>query len=114
MEYQPASYGHYVYPLWADAAGWVIGLLPVSVIILTGIVQVVRAPKELTFCEKIRSLCRPTAEWGPSGRPCWVPLDLKAINSYSSASQTRVLINGVPIDGGGGGNGGGPDESLQL
>lgn len=98
MEYQPASYGPYVYPQWADAIGWIIGLLPVSVIVITAIVQLFTAPKNMTFMEKLRSLIRPTAEWGPAGRPCWTPPDLKNNSSYSSVSHTRVLINGVPMD----------------
>lgn len=93
VQYKPASYGAYVYPLWADAVGWLVGLLPVLIIIVIGVVQVVQAPRELTLCERLRSLLRPTAEWGPSGRPCWTPVDLRAISSYSSATYTRVLIN---------------------
>lgn len=93
VQYEPATYGAYVYPLWADAVGWLVGLLPVIVIIAIGVVQVCKAPRELTLREKLRLLLRPTAEWGPSGRPCWTPVDLRAISSYSSATYTRVLIN---------------------
>lgn len=99
VQYKPASYGAYVYPLWADAVGWLIGLLPVMIIFAIGVVQVLRAPAELTLREKLRMLLRPTAEWGPSGRPCWTPVDLRAVSSYSSATYTRVLINGVPPPG---------------
>lgn len=87
-----------MYPQWADVIGWIIGLLPISIIIFTGLVQIVRAPREMSFCEKLKSLLRPTAEWGPAGRPCWTPADLKNISSYSNISLTRVLINGIPID----------------
>lgn len=51
VEYKPASYGHYVYPLWADAVGWFVGLFPVFVIIVTAIVQIIKAPKDLSLKE---------------------------------------------------------------
>lgn len=53
VEYKPASYGKYVYPIWADAVGWVVGLLPIFVIILTAMQQIVKAPKELTLKEVV-------------------------------------------------------------
>lgn len=98
VEYHPASYGPYVYPRWADAIGWIIGLLPVSVIIITAIIQLFKAPKNMAFCEKMHSLMRPTAEWGPSGQPCWTAPDMINNSSYSSVSHARVLINVVPSD----------------
>nr|XP_050868486.1 sodium- and chloride-dependent glycine transporter 1-like [Vespula vulgaris]XP_050868487.1 sodium- and chloride-dependent glycine transporter 1-like [Vespula vulgaris]XP_050868488.1 sodium- and chloride-dependent glycine transporter 1-like [Vespula vulgaris] len=33
VEYEPLRYGAYVYPKWADAVGWVVGILPVLVIV---------------------------------------------------------------------------------
>ncbi|XP_037918246.1 sodium- and chloride-dependent glycine transporter 1 [Hermetia illucens] len=126
VEYKPASYGHYVYPFWADAVGWIIGLLPVSIIFLTATQQTLQAPKNLTFMEKVRTLLRPTAEWGPAGRPCCIiPSNSKQqheSNRYDSVATGRILTNGVPSDSpthGGGGNAYGVcsgyhDEALQL
>lgn len=126
VEYKPASYGHYVYPFWADAVGWIIGLLPVSIIFLTATQQTLQAPKNLTFMEKVRTLLRPTAEWGPAGRPCCIiPSNSKQqheSNRYDSVATSRILTNGVPSDSpthGGGGNAYGVcsgyhDEALQL
>lgn len=33
VEYEPLKYGNYVYPKWADAIGWFVGILPVLVIV---------------------------------------------------------------------------------
>ncbi|KAG7196775.1 hypothetical protein KM043_013113 [Ampulex compressa] len=33
VEYEPVKYGVYIYPVWADVVGWVIGMLPVMVIL---------------------------------------------------------------------------------
>lgn len=99
VEYKPASYGHYVYPLWADAVGWFIGLLPVLFIFLIAFQQICKAPKQLTFKERLKLLLRPTAEWGPAGRPC-VNLHAERYDSqnYDVVANTQVLINGMPTD----------------
>uniref|UniRef100_A0A336L6B9 Transporter n=2 Tax=Culicoides sonorensis TaxID=179676 RepID=A0A336L6B9_CULSO len=68
VEYKPASYGKYVYPIWADAVGWVVGFLPIFVIIITAIQQIINAPKELTLKEKIKFLLKETKEWGPASK----------------------------------------------
>lgn len=101
VEYKPASYGHYVYPLWADGVGWVIGLLPVFIIFVTGIQQYLKAPANLTFVEKLTALMKPTPEWGPAGRPCASMTDrYSSSNTYDCvSSNTRILLNGIPADG---------------
>lgn len=98
IEYKPASYGHYVYPLWADGVGWIIGLFPVFIIFFTGIQQFLKAPDNLTFCEKLRLLMKPTPEWGPAGRPCASMTDSRysPSNTYDCVSNTRILLNGIP------------------
>ncbi|KAG8226031.1 hypothetical protein J437_LFUL004152 [Ladona fulva] len=58
VEYAPASYGEYIYPLWADAAGWVIGVFPVLVIVGVGVVKVYTAP-EATLREVSTLLIHP-------------------------------------------------------
>ncbi|XP_055701894.1 sodium- and chloride-dependent glycine transporter 1-like [Phlebotomus papatasi] len=96
VEYKPASYGHYVYPLWADAIGWIVGLLPVLVIIVAAIQQIILAPHNLTFLEKIKLLIKPTAEWGPAGNPRYMD---PSMQRYENVTNTVVLVNGMPIDG---------------
>lgn len=97
VEYQPASYGNYIYPIWADAIGWIIGLLPVSIIIISGIVQITQAPKDLSFTQKLNILIKPTAEWDLSSRSGGQKKG--ATNSCANMVTTTVLLNGVPMDG---------------
>ncbi|XP_017070462.1 uncharacterized protein LOC108107436 [Drosophila eugracilis] len=93
VEYKPAKYGHYVYPMWADAVGWIVGLLPVLVIFLVAFQEIWRAPKNLNFRERIKHLLQPTAEWGPAGRPC-VNLHAERYQSqnYDGVTNTQILI----------------------
>ncbi|KAH8347870.1 hypothetical protein KR084_001889 [Drosophila pseudotakahashii] len=93
VEYKPAKYGHYVYPMWADAVGWIVGLLPVLVIFLVAFQEIWRAPKNLSFRERIKHLLQPTAEWGPAGRPC-VNLHAERYQSqnYDGVTNTQILI----------------------
>ncbi|CAB3224940.1 unnamed protein product [Arctia plantaginis] len=51
IEYRPASYGSYVYPMWADAIGWTLGVLPVVVVVLMAIDQICSGPDDLTIME---------------------------------------------------------------
>lgn len=99
VEYKPASYGSYVYPLWADAVGWFVGLFPVAVIILTAIQEVVCGPANLTVMQRIRFLMRPTCEWGPAGRTVTFTTGSSATpQRYDSVANTMVLLNGMPMD----------------
>lgn len=97
MEYQPASYGNYIYPKWADAIGWITGLLPVSIIIISGIVQITQAPKSLSFGQKLKTLIKPTAEWDLCSRTGGHNKGHR--NSRGNITKTTVLVNGLPIDG---------------
>ncbi|XP_030554579.1 sodium- and chloride-dependent glycine transporter 1, partial [Drosophila novamexicana] len=99
VEYKPAQYGHYIYPLWADTVGWIVGLLPVFIIFVIGVQQIFKAPKHLSFRERIKVLMRPTAEWGPAGRPC-VNLHAERYQSqnYDGVTNTQILISGAPTD----------------
>lgn len=51
IEYKPATYGLYVYPTWADAVGWTIGVLPVVVVVLMAVNQICSGPDDLTIME---------------------------------------------------------------
>lgn len=39
VEYEPLTYGTYIYPKWADVVGWLVGLYPVCVIIVLALVS---------------------------------------------------------------------------
>ncbi|EDW77126.2 uncharacterized protein Dwil_GK22198, partial [Drosophila willistoni] len=101
VEYKPAQYGHYIYPFWADAVGWTIGLLPVCVIFLVAFQQFCQAPSHLSIRERLKHLLQPTAEWGPAGRPC-VNLHAERYQSqnYDGVTNTQILISnpGNPPD----------------
>lgn len=99
VEYKPATYGHYVYPLWADAVGWIVGLLPVFVIFAVAFQQICKAPDSMGLRERIKYLVRPTAEWGPAGRPC-INLHAERYESenYDAVANTSILTEGLPTD----------------
>lgn len=59
-----------MYPLWADAVGWIIGLFPVAVIFLGALRQICTLHQDLSVTERIKKLLKPTSAWGPAGRPC--------------------------------------------
>ncbi|KAK7793593.1 hypothetical protein R5R35_008887 [Gryllus longicercus] len=91
IEYAPVKYGDYVYPDWADAVGWVIGVFPICVIIGMGVAKYTTVPQG-TFREKIHFLLQPTPDWGPANRRSTNPLP-----TYDSVRNTIVMVNGLPI-----------------
>lgn len=46
VEYEPLKYGVYVYPKWADIVGWVVGMIPVLVIVGLALVSANKIKKE--------------------------------------------------------------------
>ncbi|XP_008203539.1 sodium- and chloride-dependent glycine transporter 1 isoform X2 [Nasonia vitripennis] len=88
VEYEPLSYGTYVYPRWADAVGWVVGLVPVLVIVGLAVVQLrvskrprseyedeeeeendeLRGSGNDSVWSRARKLLQPTSDWGPATR----------------------------------------------
>ncbi|KAJ9580738.1 hypothetical protein L9F63_024089, partial [Diploptera punctata] len=81
----------YVYPKWADAVGWLIGVFPLCVVIGMGAYKLSTAP-EGSLSEKIRLLCQPTPDWGPANRR-----NINALTTYDSVRNTIVLVNGLPV-----------------
>lgn len=43
VEYEPLTYGGYVYPKWADVVGWVVGIIPVLVIVGVALVSKIKS-----------------------------------------------------------------------
>lgn len=91
VEYEPLSYGTYVYPTWANEIGWIIGMLPVSVIIGVAINQLCKHKRlndnddepennnrESCWC-LFKRLLQPTSDWGPA--------------VCNSVTPSRTLIN---------------------
>ncbi|XP_043464150.1 sodium- and chloride-dependent glycine transporter 1-like [Leptopilina heterotoma] len=96
VEYEPLKYGTYVYPRWADAVGWVVGMLPVLVIVGMALIQLRKRRRKPTYDDdddydddylnaggsqrvgrkgidesvwcRARMLLQPTLDWGPASR----------------------------------------------
>lgn len=100
LEYKPASYGNYVYPVVYNAIGWFLGLLPVAVIIITAIREIIYGPESMSVKQRIRFLMRPTCEWGPAGRGVTFTTGGGSATPqrYDGMSNTMVLINGLPLE----------------
>ncbi|GAB6030012.1 hypothetical protein CHUAL_005703 [Chamberlinius hualienensis] len=64
IEYTPASYGHYVYPKWADAIGWILALLPVFIIVVVAISKLLSGQFQGTFLQKLEAAMKPSEDWG--------------------------------------------------
>lgn len=77
-----------MYPLWADAVGWIIGLLPVAVIFFGALRQLCTMHLDLSLKDRLKRLLEPTSSWGPAGTPSF---NLSTKCCHSS------------LDGGGGG-----------
>ena len=43
VNYEPASYGKYIYPLWADSVGWLLTMSSVIPIFVVAIYKYVKA-----------------------------------------------------------------------
>ncbi|XP_013175474.1 PREDICTED: sodium- and chloride-dependent glycine transporter 1-like [Papilio xuthus] len=98
IEYKPASYGHYVYPMWADAVGWTIGVLPVVVVVLMAVDQICSGPDDLTIMEKARVLARPTEEWGPAGTGYVLSAPATcAMRAEPELSPPVLMLHGRPV-----------------
>lgn len=97
VEYKPASYGNYIYPVIYNAIGWFLGLLPVLVIIITAVGEIIYGPENMTLVQRVRFLMRPTCEWGPAGRAVSFTAG-STPQRYEGVSNTMVLINGLPME----------------
>ncbi|XP_058828909.1 sodium- and chloride-dependent glycine transporter 2-like [Topomyia yanbarensis] len=63
IQYKPVSYGKYSYPEWADIVGWAIGLLPMAVVVITGLYKIISDTSGQPITQKIVNLLKPTDEW---------------------------------------------------
>lgn len=118
-----------MYPLWADAVGWVIGLLPVFVIFVVAFKQIYNGPEHLGIKDRVLFLLKPTEEWGPAGRPCLYPDRYQ--NENTASLMEGAIVEALPFEdngttfgagsnrgaGGDGGSGGvstNQKEAMQL
>lgn len=47
MDYEPLTYGDYVYPHWANVIGWLIACSSVLMIPLVAVIQLINTPGPL-------------------------------------------------------------------
>nr|XP_042900478.1 sodium-dependent dopamine transporter-like isoform X2 [Parasteatoda tepidariorum] len=57
IDYEPLSYEHYVYPVWANIFGWCIAASSVLCIPIVAIFQMLKTPG--TFMQRLRKLLKP-------------------------------------------------------
>ena len=81
VRYEPAKYGEYVYPVWADLIGWCLALLSVIPMVLTAIIKYARAKGD-TWREK----------WINATR-CVVPIEQKQVSTIELESHDKVWTN---------------------
>ncbi|XP_057326687.1 sodium- and chloride-dependent glycine transporter 1-like [Microplitis mediator] len=127
VEYEPLTYGTYIYPKWADAVGWLVGLYPVCVIIVLALFQLRKPkrraydddddfddPKTSTSTETVRGypdsiwgrarmLLQPTSDWKPASQNSVTPSRTLTNphslgqHGYESVHDTIILVNGQPV-----------------
>uniref|UniRef100_A0A5S6QRV9 Transporter n=1 Tax=Trichuris muris TaxID=70415 RepID=A0A5S6QRV9_TRIMR len=64
LQYKPLTYEQYVYPVWVNALGWGLSLLPLVIIIITGLVNFVT--RSGVCVRRFRDLMIPDDAWGPA------------------------------------------------
>ncbi|KAJ3603764.1 hypothetical protein NHX12_028505 [Muraenolepis orangiensis] len=60
VQYSPAHYGDYVYPVWADTMGWGISLLSIVWIPLGALQEIWR--NEGSFLQRVKHAMKPTID----------------------------------------------------
>ncbi|CAH1787244.1 unnamed protein product [Owenia fusiformis] len=66
VQYRPITYGHYVYPAWANILGWLMALMPVLIVPTVAIYKICTTSTDKTILQRISILLTPTDEWGPA------------------------------------------------
>ncbi|PAA68201.1 hypothetical protein BOX15_Mlig032869g1 [Macrostomum lignano] len=54
------------YPIWADALGWLLSVIPLLIIVGTGISRLLMEPVGISWWRRLRDLSIPTYTWGPA------------------------------------------------
>nr|KAG5712158.1 hypothetical protein BaRGS_014508 [Batillaria attramentaria] len=62
--YTPPTYGDYEFPAFARGLGWCIGLVPILPIPVVMVVKIITTSG--TFCERVKTLIKPSADWEPA------------------------------------------------
>uniref|UniRef100_A0A1I8HK84 Transporter n=1 Tax=Macrostomum lignano TaxID=282301 RepID=A0A1I8HK84_9PLAT len=54
------------YPIWADALGWLLSVIPLLIIVGTGLSRLLMEPVGISWWRRLRDLSIPTYTWGPA------------------------------------------------
>ncbi|GFU03391.1 sodium- and chloride-dependent glycine transporter 2 [Nephila pilipes] len=63
INFHPLSLGDYIFPMWGNAIGWVMAIVPISAIPIGAIWQVCTKHKDMSFFKRLRYLTKSTDEW---------------------------------------------------
>ncbi|XP_074653267.1 sodium-dependent proline transporter-like isoform X2 [Tubulanus polymorphus] len=67
IDFKPSKYGDHIYPVWADALGWMISITTIMPIPAVAIYKIATFDnKEYSIWQRIKYLSQPTTEWGPA------------------------------------------------
>ncbi|XP_046558902.1 sodium- and chloride-dependent glycine transporter 1-like [Haliotis rubra] len=68
VQYQPPTYGNYIYPDYAASLGWCLAAVPC--IPLVTVMFVVIYKEEGTVLQRLRKSLKPDCSWGPAKSSC--------------------------------------------
>ncbi|KAG1699841.1 Sodium- and chloride-dependent glycine transporter 2 [Nymphon striatum] len=66
IDFEPTKYGDIEFPIYADAIGWTLSMLPVSMIPIVACITIYKSKLKGTILQKIKALAAPSKEWGPA------------------------------------------------
>ena len=64
------AHGKYTYPLWADGLGWLLVVVPFSIVPLCAIAKILKL-QDMSVSERVRLLLKPHQSWGPRNIDDW-------------------------------------------
>jgi solute carrier family 6 amino acid transporter-like protein 5/7/9/14 len=64
VDYSKPTMGDYVFPIWAEALGWLMTMVVVCGIVFTAVIMIVITPGGCM--ERFKTLVNPTPYWGPA------------------------------------------------
>lgn len=90
VNFKPLVLGHYVFPMWANAIGWAMALLPICMIPLLAICQICQKHTDLPLIQRIRVLTSPTEEWKANAKANSLPGERNGttLNGYDNPALT--------------------------
>ncbi|KAJ8301429.1 hypothetical protein KUTeg_020416 [Tegillarca granosa] len=66
IDYSPAKYDEYTYPVWADVLGWMMSFCSIIWIPIVMLYKINKEDEAKHLLDKLKLLITPTREWGPA------------------------------------------------